>query len=157
MLALRDPLTSLPNRRFLQEGLGRVIARGSEISLLFVDLDDFKRINDSHGHEAGDTVLLEVAQRLIAQVRSQDRVARLGGDEFVIVCENMTPTAAERVAARVISSLAEPIVLRETDTVVTASCGIVGGWPGATAGELIERADAAMYRAKAGGRNRVSR
>ncbi|CAN5206857.1 hypothetical protein BH09ACT5_BH09ACT5_09450 [soil metagenome] len=156
-LALRDPLTSLPNRRFLNEELSRVIARGSEVSLLFVDLDDFKRINDSQGHEAGDAVLLEVARRLIAQVRSQDRVARLGGDEFVIVCENMTPVAAERVASRVIASLGQPIALREGDSVVTASCGIVGGWPGATAAELIERADAAMYRAKAAGRNRVSR
>ena len=156
-LALRDPLTGLPNRRFLQEELARILARGSEISLLFVDLDDFKRINDSHGHDAGDTVLLEVARRLIAQVRSQDRVARLGGDEFVIVCENMTAAAAERVASRVIGSLAEPIALREGDTVLTASCGIVGGWPGSTAPELIERADAAMYRAKAGGRNQVSR
>jgi diguanylate cyclase (GGDEF)-like protein len=156
-LALRDPLTSLPNRRFLQEELDRILGRGSEISLLFVDLDDFKRINDSYGHDAGDTVLLEVAQRLIAQVRSQDRVARLGGDEFVIVCENMTPPAAERVAARVIASLREPIAVRDESTAVTASCGIVGGWPGVTAAELIEGADAAMYRAKAAGRDRVSR
>ncbi len=156
-LALRDPLTGLPNRRFLQEELERVLARGSEVSLLFVDLDDFKRINDSYGHDAGDSVLLEVSRRLIAQVRSQDRVARLGGDEFVVVCENMTAAAAERVAARVISSLAQPIDLKEGATVVTASCGIVGGWPGSTAAEFIERADAAMYRAKAGGRNQVSR
>lgn len=156
-LALRDPLTGLPNRRFLQEELGRALGGGSEVSLLFVDLDDFKRINDSYGHEAGDTVLLEVARRLIAQVRSQDRVARLGGDEFVIVCENMTAAAAERVAARVIASVGEGIELRDGATVVTASCGIVGGWPGSTAAELIERADAAMYRAKAGGRNQVSR
>jgi two-component system, chemotaxis family, sensor kinase Cph1 len=156
-LALRDPLTGLPNRRFLQEELERILVRGSDISLLFIDLDDFKRINDSHGHDAGDTVLLEVAQRLIAQVRSQDRVARLGGDEFVIVCENMTAAAAERVASRVIDSLGRPIALKQGDTVVTASCGIVSGWTGTTSGELIERADAAMYRAKASGRNRVSR
>lgn len=155
-LALRDPLTSLPNRRFLQEELERIRERGSEISLLFVDLDDFKRINDSYGHEAGDAVLLEVAQRLITQVRSQDRVARFGGDEFVIVCENMTAAAAERVADRVVAALGEPIALREGSVVVTASCGLVGGGSGSTA-ELVERADAAMYRAKAAGRNRVSR
>ncbi len=125
--------------------------------MLFVDLDDFKRINDSYGHDAGDTVLLEVAQRLTAQVRSQDRVARLGGDEFVVVCENMTPADAELVASRIIASAALPIVLKNGETVVTASCGIVSGWLGATASELIERADAAMYRAKASGRNRVSR
>ena len=156
-LALRDPLTGLPNRRFLQEELERILARGSEISLLFIDLDDFKRINDSFGHDAGDTVLLEIAQRLIAQVRSQDRVARLGGDEFVIVCENMTALAAERIASRVIASIGQPIILKDGGTAVTASCGIVAGAPGITAGELIERADAAMYRAKASGRNRVSR
>lgn len=156
-LALRDPLTSLPNRRFLHEELERVLAGGSEVSLLFVDLDDFKSINDTHGHDAGDTVLLEVAQRLIGQVRAQDRVARLGGDEFILVCENMSPTDAQRVAERVIESIGQPMSVRDSALRVTASCGIVAGWPGSTSAELLERADAAMYRAKAAGRNRVSR
>ena len=156
-LALRDPLTSLPNRRFLHDELERVLSRGSELSLLFVDLDDFKAVNDTFGHDAGDSVLLEVARRLIAQVRNQDRVARLGGDEFVIVCENMTAAAAERVAGRVIASIEKPIAIKDVDALVTASCGIVAGWSGATSAELLDRADAAMYRAKAGGRNRVSR
>ena len=156
-LALRDPLTSLPNRRFLNAELQRALERGSEISLLFVDLDGFKAVNDTHGHDAGDTVLLEVARRLIAEVRAQDRVARLGGDEFVLVCENMTATDAQKVAERIITSIARPIALRDGTVTVTASCGIVGGWDGSTAADLIDRADAAMYRAKASGRNRVSR
>ncbi len=156
-LALRDPLTSLPNRRFLHEELDRVLSRGSEVSLLFVDLDDFKSINDTHGHDAGDTVLLEVGRRLVAQVRAQDRVARLGGDEFILVCENMAATDAQAVAERVIQSIGRPIALREGTVTVTASCGVVAGREGSTAPELIELADAAMYRAKAGGRNQVSR
>lgn len=154
-LALRDPLTGLSNRRYLIDELTHLIAQNAELSLLFIDLDKFKSVNDTHGHDAGDAVLTEVAHRLAAQTRNRDRVARLGGDEFVVLCE-MPPSDAATVASRIIASIAEPIAIRDGSVSLTASCGIVNATPESTPAALLERADAAMYRAKNGGRNQVS-
>jgi diguanylate cyclase (GGDEF)-like protein len=152
-LAMRDALTGLHNRRHLAQSLAGTPAAGR--ALLYVDLDEFKRINDTWGHEVGDAVLLEVARRLSAAARSGDTVARIGGDEFVILAEDLDADAARRLAGRVLAAVAAPIPTPAGDLVVTASCGVHAFGPGGGDGAL-EVADAAMYEAKRAGRNRVS-
>ena len=114
-LALRDPLTGLANRRLLKELLDADLARtqrsGAPLAVAYLDLDDFKLVNDSHGHEAGDVVLCETARRLLAIVRGADIVARLGGDEFVIVYEPNDPNS-DNLLQRLDDALAEPIAVR---------------------------------------------
>ena len=156
-LARHDPLTGLPNRRLLQERLEHAIAlsrRGATgIALLFVDLDDFKIINDTLGHDAGDTVLVTVAQRLLEKVRVTDTVARLGGDEFVVLLVG-TPhqEAVSTIATSLVESIGEDIPLEGQILNVNASIGI-SRYPddGFTASELLTSADRAMYRIKTGG------
>ena len=158
-LAMRDALTGLRNRRFLTENLERALQerrRPDSVSLLFVDLDGFKAINDTYGHDTGDAVIMEVAHRLVTNSRSADAVARLGGDEFVIVCEHTTPEEARLIAERIVGAVGKPIDARGTTVSVTASCGIVTADDAVTGALLIEAADAAMYRAKADGKNRVA-
>jgi two-component system, chemotaxis family, sensor kinase Cph1 len=153
-VALHDPLTGLPNRRLLMDRLDRALerhARGEELALLFLDLDGLKGINDTGGHDAGDAVLVRTARRLEAAARAEDTVSRIGGDEFVILCEDITSEQAEAVAERILQ------FLRDTEEPGTASIGIATAAPGLSASDLLTRADAAMYRAKAGGRDRVSR
>jgi diguanylate cyclase (GGDEF)-like protein/PAS domain S-box-containing protein len=152
-LALRDPLTGLANRRLLKELLDTDLARtqrnGSPLAVAYLDLDDFKIVNDSHGHEAGDIVLCETARRLLAVVRGADIVARLGGDEFVIVYEPKDPSA-DNLIQRLEKVLSEPILVR-IDTYVTcpASIGVADTrTTGYEAGALVAAADAAMYRVK---------
>jgi diguanylate cyclase (GGDEF)-like protein/PAS domain S-box-containing protein len=152
-LALRDPLTGLANRRLLKELLDTDLARtqrnGSPLAVAYLDLDDFKIVNDSHGHEAGDIVLCETARRLLAVVRGADIVARLGGDEFVIVYEPKDPSA-DNLIQRLEKVLSEPILVR-IDTFVTcrASIGVADTrTTGYDAGALVAAADAAMYRVK---------
>jgi diguanylate cyclase (GGDEF)-like protein/PAS domain S-box-containing protein len=155
VLALRDSLTQLPNRVLFLQHLDGAIARGrrkkSILSLLFLDLDDFKGVNDSYGHAAGDEVLVLVADRLRGAVRASDFVARLGGDEFTVLCENVTDTQeAGAVARRIIDALSPSFLVRGSEVYVTASIGIaVATGDSATADALLHRADAAMYRAKA--------
>ena len=153
-LARHDPLTGLPNRRLLHERLEQAIAlsrRGSTgIALLFVDLDDFKLINDSLGHDAGDTVLITVAQRLLEKIRVTDTVARLGGDEFVVLLAGTTHRdAVSVIAASLIESIGEDIPLDGQILNVNASIGI-SRYPdnGFTASELLSSADRAMYHVK---------
>ena len=160
-LADYDALTGLPNRRLLQDRLGQAIARGrrsrGRCALLLVDVDRFKRVNDSLGHAAGDRVLAMVAERLQRGRRAEDTAARLGGDEFaVLLPEVSSPEDAALVADRVLAVLSEPFTLDGRELIVTASVG-VAVWPDdATDAEtLFSRADAAMYRAKAHGRNRA--
>lgn len=154
-LAYQDPLTGLPNRRQFEEALRIAAASppraGSMHAVFMLDLNDFKQINDIHGHEAGDAVLVMVAQRLLRAVRTGEMVARLGGDEFVILAQHLLgPEAATSIALRVIHSLADPLVTGGVAHTVGAGIGI-SLLPNNTdsADEAMRRADVALYRAKA--------
>jgi len=147
-----DPLTGLPNRL----ALSRWVADASgELTVLFVDLDRFKTINDALGHRSGDSLLRQVAARLCAKVREEDLVARLGGDEFVIVYRGETGIDAMQFADRLITAIEAPFNLGGTVVHVSASIGIVHSGAGADLGELVRRADIAMCRAKQFGRAKV--
>jgi diguanylate cyclase (GGDEF)-like protein len=159
-LADYDQLTGLPNRRLLVDRLDQAIARArrahGRCALLLVDLDRFKLINDSLGHQLGDQVLAKAGARLRAGRREEDTAARMGGDEFALVLpEVATPADAALVARRVLTALAEPMLFGDRELIVTASAG-VAVWPDDGAGQqqLFSCADAAMYRAKEHGRNR---
>ncbi len=158
-LAFHDALTDLPNRSLLMDRLDHQIAKAerdkSGLAVMFLDLDRFKAVNDTLGHEIGDDLLRAVAQRLQAQVRQSDTVSRLGGDEFIILLDS--PANDEEVACiagRVLASISEPMEFRGRVAQVGASIGIAM-FPrdGRTPGELMKRADAAMYAVKEGGRN----
>ncbi len=159
-LAYYDPLTGLPNRRLFQDRLGMAIAHahrgGIRLALIFVDLDRFKRINDSLGHEAGDRVLKTVADRLAGVVHEDDTVARLGGDEFVVMLSDLKhEEGAVTVAQRICEAMNEPLDVGSAEySVVTCSLGI-SLYPedGLSLEELVRNADSAMYRAKDLGRN----
>jgi diguanylate cyclase (GGDEF)-like protein/PAS domain S-box-containing protein len=152
-LALRDPLTGLANRRLLKELLDTDLARtqrnGVPLAVAYLDLDDFKIINDSHGHDAGDIVLCETARRLLATVRGADVVARVGGDEFVLVYEPNDPNSGNLIQ-RLGAALSEPIKVRIGNSVYCpASIGVADTrTTGYDAAALIAAADAAMYRVK---------
>lgn len=159
-LALQDPLTGLANRTALQQHLDQALARSVRrnelLAVMLIDLDGFKPINDQHGHEFGDRVLAEVAQRLRQYLRDADLPARLGGDEFVVICENVQSAEHARdLAKRLLEGLDTPMYLEDRTVRVGASIGIVLSHGSDDATTLIRRADAAMYRAKAEGRNRV--
>ncbi|MGA5304741.1 putative bifunctional diguanylate cyclase/phosphodiesterase [Nucisporomicrobium flavum] len=156
--ATHDPLTDLPNRELLAETVERwgdeAAADQLEISLLFIDLDRFKMVNDHWGHQVGDELLCAVAGRLGAQVRSQDLVCRIGGDEFVIALASPSHSAlAESLAGRVLEEFARPFELSVGNVVISASIGVAKSYGGAHALELIRDADTAMYKAKGSGRN----
>jgi diguanylate cyclase (GGDEF)-like protein len=158
---LRDPLTGLANRTLLQEFLTRALSRREEITVLFVDLDDFKNVNDSRGHAAGDQLLLAVTERLRACVRGGDLVARLGGDEFAVVLHGGEP-AARRVGERFLASLDQPVTVEGHQLHVHASLGTADTSTLCqqrsdldSAAELLRNADLAMYWAKSSGKNRL--
>jgi diguanylate cyclase (GGDEF)-like protein/PAS domain S-box-containing protein len=163
-LAFFDSLTQLPNRRLLIDRLGLALATAARHhrhgALLFLDLDYFKLLNDTEGHEAGDQLLIEVAQRLRSCIREGDTVARLGGDEFVVMLEDLSEeeaeaaTQAEKVAEKILESSAQPFALKGREHHCTLSIGI-GLFNANHQGveELLRRADVAMYQAKANGRN----
>jgi diguanylate cyclase (GGDEF)-like protein/PAS domain S-box-containing protein len=157
--ALHDPVTGLPNRTFFLDRVSMALARvrrdGGTVAVLFIDLDRFKMINDSLGHEAGDRVLTTTASRLNHSLRQSGSVGRLGGDEFVVVCEVKEPAEATMVAERIATAIEAPIPLDSGHQVVSASIGIALGEGGATPTALLENADAAMYRAKERGKARV--
>jgi diguanylate cyclase (GGDEF)-like protein/PAS domain S-box-containing protein len=159
--AYYDELTELPNRTLLSDRLNLAIATANRdeqiIALLFVDLDRFKYVNDSMGHEYGDDLLKQVADRLNGCVRDTDTVARFGGDEFVILLHNIKSEAdAAHVAQKLIDALSTPFVLAEREIIIGASIGIAMH-PGDadTAETLIRNADLAMYKAKQSGRNQA--
>ncbi len=159
-LALQDPLTGLANRTALQQHLDQALARstrrGELLAVMLIDLDGFKPVNDQHGHEFGDRVLAEVAQRLRQYLRDADLPARLGGDEFVVICENVQSAEDARdLARRLLEGLDTPMYLDDRAVRVGASIGIALSRGTEDATTLIRQADAAMYRAKAEGRNRV--
>lgn len=167
-LAFIDALTQLPNRRFLMDRLRQGMANSNRKqqcgALLFIDLDHFKAVNDTHGHDVGDALLVEVAARLKDSVREGDTVARLGGDEFVVMLEDLgrsddeAGSKAEHIAAKVLDELNQPYPLGRITVTTTPSVGIAifcGQEPGPD--ELLRRADRAMYAAKASGRNQIRR
>jgi diguanylate cyclase (GGDEF)-like protein/PAS domain S-box-containing protein len=155
--ALQDPLTGLPNRLLLMDRTRQALARlhrsGGIIALLFVDLDRFKAVNDSLGHEIGDHLLVSVARRLAEVMRDGDTVARLGGDEFVVLAEGIESDAeAVAVAERVLHVLEEPFVVGSAEVTMLASVGVsVARDPDLDPESILREADVAMYRAKAAG------
>jgi diguanylate cyclase (GGDEF)-like protein/PAS domain S-box-containing protein len=159
-LATHDTLTDLPNRFLMVDRLSQLLSRasrsGNAFSVLFMDVDGFKEINDTHGHEVGDQVLCAVADRLTKNVRHSDTVARIGGDEFVVIMETVHSIPdAEMVAEKLRAAVARPLVLQQHKLSVTVSIGI-SFFPdnGTDADTLLRAADYAMYLAKRDGGNR---
>ena len=158
-LAFHDSLTMLANRGLFRDRVQHALTlanRGrQQLAVMFVDLDNFKNVNDSLGHDAGDRLLQAVAQRLVKSTRFSDTVARLGGDEFAILLEAISTTAeVERLAASLIEKLDQPFVLNATEVRVSASIGVAFSTQEASAEALLSKADTAMYFAKAAGKNR---
>jgi diguanylate cyclase (GGDEF)-like protein/PAS domain S-box-containing protein len=158
--AFRDPLTGLANRALFENRLRHALAAGLRsqrpVALLFLDLDDFKTINDSLGHTAGDLLLQRVSARIDPLVRPADTTARLGGDEFAVLLDGVESIEeAEHIAGRILRAFAEPMVIEQRPLEVTASIGIALGDSSIEADELLRNADTAMYAAKADGKNRV--
>jgi len=152
--SLHDPLTGLANRSLILEHLHLAVARAGRRSslaaVIFLDLDDFKPINDTLGHSAGDEILVRVADRLRSAVRPSDTLGRWGGDEFVVVCEDLDRASdAPAIVARMAAAFDEPFTLHGTELQVTASIGVaVSGGGDDRPAALIHAADAAMYRVK---------
>ncbi|MGE5170413.1 MAG: diguanylate cyclase domain-containing protein [Rudaea sp.] len=163
-LAYYDPLTRLPNRRLLSDRIEQALAvaarHATRVAVCYLDLDRFKPINDSYGHEVGDRLLVEVAHRLQAAVRAQDTVARLGGDEFVLLLTDLrSESESEPILERVLQVVGERFALGDGHTAeISASIGIAF-FPGdgSDADALLRHADHAMYEAKRAGQNRVQR
>lgn len=157
-LATRDPLTGLPNRALFFDQLRQTLAsarrRSAGFSVLFVDIDSFKRINDTLGHAIGDRVIQATAEALSGSVRGSDTVARLGGDEFVVLLSDIAPYNAGRVADKILQTLAQVAVSSDAGLQLTASIGIAH-FPhsGQDAETLVNHADLAMYEAKRSGKN----
>lgn len=158
-LALHDALTGLPNRRLLMDRLSLAIAHARRnkctMAVMYLDLDGFKQINDTLGHDAGDTLLNMVAARLVAAVRQEDTVARLGGDEFVIALWGLNHgDGVAKLVSKVMQSVSQPYSIQGTSVNMTASVG-VGIYPthGAEVETLIKSADMALYEAKRTGKN----
>lgn len=159
--AFHDALTLLPNRRYLMEELERSVQRaqrqGRATALLFIDLDGFKLVNDSLGHEAGDAVLKGASERFVKTVRQSDFLARLGGDEFAVVMEADTRASAAALGERLIASIRQPLIAGHADQLVSASIGIALFPDDARdSSTLLARADQAMYLAKRLGKARVA-
>ncbi len=157
--ALHDPLTGLPNRRLFHDRVGTALAQRSpgEVTVLFLDLDDFKVVNDSLGHGAGDELLVTIATRLTSALRAGDTVARLGGDEFaVLLQQDVGPGTAERTAARLIEVLHAPVVLGGTEQRPRVSIGIAPAQEDDSTEDVLRNADLAMYMAKGAGKGRFA-
>lgn len=161
-LAHTDPLTGLPNRRGLSAALRDALPNACverALAVFLLDLDGFKAVNDRLGHDAGDELLVQVANRLRGVVRASDQVARLGGDEFVVVAQGITgESAAIRIGQKMLEVFRDPFVIREQACTVGLTIGFaIGPQDGNNAGDLLRRADAAMYAGKQGGRGCVRR
>jgi diguanylate cyclase (GGDEF)-like protein/PAS domain S-box-containing protein len=165
-LAFYDPLTNLPNRRLLVERVQRALLLNTRTyehgAILFIDLDNFKNLNDTKGHAVGDLLLIEVAKRLRACIREEDTVARLGGDEFVLLLENLgaendvAGTYAERVGQKILNELNNPYVLDGYEHYSSPSIGVtLFSDNSENVDDLLKRADSAMYQSKKAGRNTV--
>lgn len=160
--AVKDPLTSMHNRRHLEQHLGPLVAQNSErgrpVSLLILDVDHFKAVNDTYGHDVGDEVLREVARRITSSLRGIDLSCRFGGEEFVAAFSGTDAATALQIGERLRRKIADepfPIATPSGPLAVTISIGVATSVPGDTAQTLLKRADLALYRAKKEGRNRV--
>jgi diguanylate cyclase (GGDEF)-like protein len=148
----------LPNRRFFSEKMSDALSIAKEtrapLAVLFIDLDGFKKVNDTYGHHAGDSLLQQVAKRLSSSVREGDLVSRLAGDEFTIMLPNTEKSNAVNIATRILESLQQLFPIGDQDVSITPSIGLAM-YPehGNDAKSLIKNADAAMYQAKIGGKN----
>jgi diguanylate cyclase (GGDEF)-like protein/PAS domain S-box-containing protein len=155
--AVHDPLTGLANRTLLQDRLQHALAKsqrlGTETAVLFVDLDNFKDVNDRYGHVAGDAVLMELGRRLRTAIRPGDTIARFGGDEFVAVCEDVDRHSAVLVGERIVEAIRMPVTTGAAEHWMSASVGIALG--GGEPEVLLDHADVAAYRAKSAGRGRI--
>lgn len=160
-LSNHDDLTGLYNRRFYEQRMNNCLERaqaaGKPVGLLIFDLDDFKEINDTHGHGMGDALLIKLGERLKHQVRDVDLIARLGGDEFVVLMENMrSPEDLPQIAAKLVAAVEQPVKLRNQVLALSVSCGVaVYPQDGSSREELEEKADKAMYRAKQRGGSEI--
>jgi diguanylate cyclase (GGDEF)-like protein len=156
---MHDPLTGLPNRALLGDRIQQALARGirmrGRVTVLFLDVDLFKVVNDSLGHAAGDRLLIELARRLSFVVRPGDTLARFGGDEFVVVCDDVPEDEVGSLVDRVTDALSAPFDFEGRAVTVTASIGIAIASDTTDADTLLRDADAAMYRAKGAGRNQA--
>lgn len=156
-LAHHDVLTGLPNRLYLYDTLKIEFSRAERhhhnLTFLFIDLDNFKVINDTHGHETGDEILRQAAQRLKANLRTEDFVARLGGDEFAVILMDMPNSQADIVAQKLIESCQAPFDIHGESYEIGASIGIASKTDNMLPETLIHQADSAMYLAKTAGRN----
>jgi len=160
--AVKDPLTSMHNRRYLERHLGELVAqnveRGRPVSLLILDVDHFKAVNDTYGHDVGDQVLREVASRITTSLRGIDLSCRFGGEEFVAAFSGVDTERALQIADRLRRKIGEapfPVHTESGPLTVTVSIGAATSHGGDTAESLLKRADNALYRAKKDGRNRV--
>lgn len=158
--AMHDSLTGLANRRLFSEQLTAQLARskrnGERVAVMFVDLDYFKTVNDTHGHDVGDALLVEVAQRLEESVRAGDVVARIGGDEFVLMLSDVRDAeTAFDVARKIQSHLVAPTMIDGHELTIEASIGLAYSRPDDTEPTLVKRADSALYVAKENGRNTI--
>lgn len=166
-LAFYDPLTLLPNRRLLQEHLKQALAAGQEqelmAALLFIDIDNFKLLNDTRGHRIGDAMLKAIAQQMQASLRETDSLGRFGGDEFIVLLRQLSPqreraaSEAETVAEKLLTAIRQPCWLEGSEYHPTASIGIClfSSLEAPQEDEVLKRADMAMYRAKSRGRNAI--
>lgn len=157
-LAHYDPLTRLANRHFLVQQLEHLRAKGTPLSLLYLDLDHFKRINDTLGHEVGDRLLVHIAERLARRVPSGGLLARSGGDEFMLLLEGMAAQDAQAIGAQLIEDFKPPLQVGQYECFVSPSVGVASSSPGhaASANELLKQVDLALYAAKNAGRNRMT-
>jgi diguanylate cyclase (GGDEF)-like protein len=150
--ARHDSLTGLPNRRLLNERLTCSLARPSRVAVLFVDLDRFKTVNDTLGHDAGDELLRQVGARLAGCLRTQDLLARVGGDEFVALLDGVADRHEATAAAdRIVAVLRAPFDVLGQQVTIGASVGVCFDTPGATVDDMLGGADAAMYQVKQSG------
>lgn len=156
--AHHDPLTNLPNRLLLKARMEHALVRSQRshelIAILFIDLDNFKPVNDQYGHQIGDILLQMVAQRLLKNVRSEDTVTRWGGDEFLIMLEDAKKETTADIAQKLIQEISEPYIIKQHTILISTSIGIEFSSDNILADQIIENADHALYLAKNSGRNR---
>jgi diguanylate cyclase (GGDEF)-like protein/PAS domain S-box-containing protein len=157
--ALHDPLTKLPNRKYIEDQFANISDRSLDdsrkVAVLFIDIDDFKEVNDQFGHQVGDLVLAELGVRLQQSVRDSDTVARMGGDEFFIILENIrTKQNVTIVAEKIIKAISDPFYILDQTIMITVSIGIsFSETKNLTEEELIKTSDVALYRVKESGKN----
>ena len=158
-VATHDALTGLPSRILFRDRLDQALARakrfGEQVAIMMVDLDNFKRINDSLGHHAGDEALIVIAQRLRESVRDTDTVARMGGDEFVVILCDVQEKMVNTIASQILKALAAPVSLGSHEVYITASIGVCSDTDDGDPIALLKHADIALYRSKAEGKNQI--